>query len=117
MSLGAWFYIILAVALALLGNALSAMWASGEDRFSVWLWLTLLVSPLVFISFGLVTSKVGLSIAAGTVDALLTIATIGVGLFLFQERSTVSPVQCVGIALAVLGIFLMLFFPKPEHAQ
>jgi hypothetical protein len=114
INLNTLLYIVAAVGLASAGNAVSAVWASGENKFSVWLLVLLIISPLVFISFGLVTAKVGLTVAAGTVDALLTATTIVIGLIVFREWSRVSSLQYVGIALSMIGICLMLFFPKPS---
>ena len=103
------FYIIVAVGVALLANSVSAIWARQPNRFSIWLIAVILLSPLVFITYGIVTSKVGLSIAAGTVDSLLTLSTIAVGLIIFHEWDKLTSLQYVGIAFAIVGIFLMVF--------
>ncbi len=103
-----WFYIIGAVVVAVSANSISAIWASKENKFAtVWFLLLLIVSPLVFITFGLVTNKLGLAVTSGTVDSLLTVSTIAVGLFLFKEWGSVSLYQYVGMAFAVMGIILM----------
>ena len=111
-NLTVWLYILGALAIAVLGNSVSTIWAKGDDKFSLWFFAVILISPLVYLSFGLVTSKVGLSIASGVVDSLLTVTTIAIGLIFFQEWSKVSVIQYIGMTLAVAGIFLMLFFPK-----
>ena len=67
---------------------------------------------MVFFSFGLVTSRLGVAVSSGIIDSLLTASTIAVGLILFQEWSKVSMLQYFGMVLALCGIFLMLFFPK-----
>ncbi len=103
-----------AVAIALLANAVSTIWARGADKLSIWLVLVVLVSPLVFLSFGLVTMRLGVTISSGTIDSLLTVTTIAMGLIIFQEWSKVSPLQYLGIGLALAGIFLMVYFPKAE---
>lgn len=104
-----WFYVIGAVSVAVLANSISAIWASKESKFTIWLLPLIIISPIVFITFGLVTSKLGLTISAGTIDSLLVISTILVGLFLFNEWNTMSPYQYVGISLAVAGIIFMQF--------
>ncbi|TAL04093.1 MAG: hypothetical protein EPO08_02445 [Rhodospirillaceae bacterium] len=109
-----WLYIVAATGLALLGNAISLLWATDESKYSIWLLLTVLISPLVFLSFGLAASRSGLAVAAGTIDSLLTIGTIAVGLVLFREWNGLSPYQYLGLALAVAGIFLMLT-PVPQR--
>lgn len=112
-NLPVWFYVIGAVAIALLANTVSAIWARGDDKFSLWLLALLVISPMVFISFGLTTSKLGVTVSSGTIDSLLTVSTIVVGLVLFQEWQRISALQYLGIVFALAGIFLMVFFPKP----
>lgn len=105
-----WFYIIGAVAIAVLANSISAIWAGKENKFSIWLLAIVLISPFVFITFGLVVSKLGgLAISSATIDTLLTVSTILVGLFLFREWSNVSIYQYLGIILSLLGIVLIHF--------
>lgn len=108
----AWPYIAGAVAVAVLANSLSLLWARGESRYSVWFFAMVAVSPFVFISFGLVGSRMGLAVGSAVLDSLLTLGTIAVGLVFFQEWRSVSAAQFAGMALALAGIFLMLFFPK-----
>ena len=110
-NLSIWFSILGAVAIAATANSIAAVWARG-DRFSWWLVAVLLISPLVFISFGLVTSRIGLAVSSGVVDSLLTITTIAVGLLLFQEWNKISTIQYLGMALALTGVILMVFFRK-----
>ena len=105
-----WLYIFLAVSVAVLANSISVIWATEKgSKFSMWLLLLVIISPFVFITFGLVTSKLGLSMSSAIVDSLLTIATILVGLFLFKEWGSVSTYQYIGMLLAVSGIILMQF--------
>jgi multidrug transporter EmrE-like cation transporter len=111
-NLSAWFYVLGTVAIALTANSISAIWAKNHDKFSIWLLALLIVSPMVFISFGLATTKFGVAISSGTIDSLLTLSTILVGLLVFGEWDEVSSIQYMGMGLAVVGIFLMLFFPK-----
>jgi multidrug transporter EmrE-like cation transporter len=115
-SLQTWLYIATAVGVATLGNSACALWATGDGKSSMWLWATLAVSPLVFLSFGLVVSKVGVAVAAGTVDALLTLVTMIVGVVLFREWHRLSAHQYVGMALALAGIILMLSSQSDKHS-
>ena len=102
-----WSYIIGAVLVALTANYISAVWASKENKFSLWLLAVVIISPFVFITFGLITSKLGVAVTSGTVDSLLTISTILVGLFLFHELNSISLYQYIGMGLAFIGIILM----------
>ena len=103
-----WPYIIVAVSVALLANSISAVWAGKENKFSSWWFLAvLLISPFVFLTFGYVTSKLGLALGSGTIDSLLTVSTIFVGLFIFGEAENLSLYQYAGVASTILGIILM----------
>jgi maltodextrin utilization protein YvdJ len=113
-SVRTWAFIVGAVIVAALGNAVSTIWANQENKVSVWLFAMLIISPAVFISFGLTASRTGLAVAAGAVDLSLTLVTIVIGLIGFNEWSKISPVQYLGIGLATAGIALLVFFPKVE---
>ncbi|MEK7857525.1 MAG: hypothetical protein AAB320_00165 [Elusimicrobiota bacterium] len=102
-----------ALAIALFANSVSAVWAKQPGKVSWPLFLMLLSSPLVFVSFGLVTARLGLAVGAGVIDSLLSVSTIAVGLILFREWDKVSSLQYLGMFLAFVGVALMLLFPKP----
>lgn len=103
-----WALIIVAVAVAVLGNSVSSVWASQENRINIWLIPLLVVSPLVFLTFGMVTAKLGgLAVTSATIDILLTVCTVAVGLIVFNEWSSVSTQQYIGIFFALLGVILI----------
>ena len=107
-----WFYIVGAVLVAVTANSISTIWAGKENKLtSIWFLAVILISPFVFIAFGLVTSRLGLTVSSATVDSLLTISSVLVGLFFFQEWGTLSYHQYLGLTLAILGIIFMQF-PK-----
>lgn len=101
-----------AVAVAVLGNTISAVWAKGDNKFSLWLLAVLIVAPAVYISFGLVTRKAGLAVTSGVIDTSLTVVTILVALIFFGEWNKISFLQYLGLLFALTGLFFMLFFPK-----
>lgn len=105
-----WVYIISAASVALLANSISAIWAKQENKFTIWLLLLVLISPFVFVMFGLAVTKLGLTVSSATIDSLLTISTIFVGIVVFKEWGVLSPYQLIGIALSVAGIILMHFY-------
>ncbi len=111
-NLPVWLLIMVAVSVALLANFISTNWAKGDDKFTLWLVALLLISPIVFITFGLVTARLGLTVTSGTIDSLLTVSSILLGLIVFQEWQKVSALQCVGLGMALVGVYLMLFYPK-----
>jgi multidrug transporter EmrE-like cation transporter len=105
-----WGYVIVAVAIALFANYLAATWASKDGKFFSLLFLAvLLVSPFVFITFGMVTAKVGVAVGSGTIDAMLTVSTIMLGLFVFKEWGTLSLYQYLGLGSVLIGIVLLQF--------
>ncbi len=104
--------IIGSVGIAALADSVSVLWVKGESKFSVYLLILFLLGPLVFITFGLVTTKSGLAVASGMVNSLLVLTSISIGLFVFGEWSRISAFQYVGMIFAITGIALMLFFPK-----
>ena len=109
-----WLYVIGAVAVALLGNYLAATWASRDDKFSLLFLAVLLVSPFVFITFGLVTARLGVAVGSGTIDALLTVSTVTLGLVVFQEWNKLSLYQYLGLVLVLTGVVFMQFSLKTE---
>lgn len=103
-----------AVFLAVLSDTVATMWAKGDNKFSFYLPILFALGPLVFISFGLVTTKSGLAIASATVNSLLAISSILVGLIYFGEWEKISYLQLFGITLALLGIIFMII---PQQSQ
>ena len=104
-----WFYIVAAVLVALAAISISTIWAGKDSKFTVWLFVLVVISPLVFITFGIVTSKLGLAVTSATIDSLLTVSSVLVGLFLFGGWSSLSMFQYIGMSFAVIGIILMQF--------
>lgn len=109
-----WLYTIGAVAIALFGNYLAATWAKQDEKFSLLFLAVILVSPFVFISFGLVTSRIGVAVGSGTIDALLTVTTVIMGLTLFHEWGRISSVQFLGLIFVIVGIALLQFSMKSQ---
>ncbi len=109
-----WLYWLTALAIAVLANSVSAHWAHQHNKFSPWLLATVVIAPIVYITFGLVASRTGLAIAAGTIDLSLALITSVIGLAAFGEWNRVSVPQYVGLGLGLAGVALMLLFPKHE---
>jgi len=104
-------YILTAVVVAVSANSISAIWAKQDSKFSPWLWAVVLISPLVFITYGLVTTRIGVALASSVIDSLMIIGSIMVGLFLFKEWDKILGLQYLGIGLALLGVLLIIFSP------
>lgn len=105
-------YILVTVAIAVTGNAIAAHWGQQENLLSPWLIAVLLISPIVFITFGIISSKVGLAVASGVSVSLTTMTTMLIGLVFFNEWSRLSSMQYLGMVLVLAGISLMLFAPN-----
>ena len=104
-------YVFVAVVVAVTANSISAIWAKQDSKFSLWLVAVILISPVVFITYGLVTTKIGLTLATSVIDSLLIIGTILVGLFIFRDIDKILTLQYVGMALALSGVLLIIFSP------
>jgi multidrug transporter EmrE-like cation transporter len=111
---GSWALILLAVGIALAANTVSTKWATTPQLFNQWLAPMLALSPLVFITFGLAASRAGLANASATIDSLLTVSTILVGLIFFKEWGQMSLPKAAGILLVVIGIVLMRYQPQTQ---
>lgn len=105
--------VLAAIGFAVVANLASSAWAEHPQRLSGWLWATLVLAPLVFLSFGYVASRIGLARAAGVIDTLVMVCTMLMGLIFFGEWERLSAVQLIGAALAILGVALMAFAARP----
>ena len=104
-------YVLIAVVVAVSANSIGAIWAKQDNKFSPWLIAVILISPLVFITYGLVTTRIGMSLASSVIDSLMIIGSIAVGLFLFHEANKIIGLQYLGMSLAVVGVLLIIFSP------
>ena len=103
-----WIYIFITVGIALTANIISAIWAKQENKFKTrWFLYLLIISPLVFITFGLIVNRLGLAVGSATSDSLLTICTIFSGLIFFREFQKLSNYQFFGIFITICGIVLI----------
>lgn len=69
----------------------------------------MVISPVIFITFGMVSARIGLAVGSAVIDSALTISTIILGLILFGGWRDISVLQYGGMGLAVAGIILMQF--------
>lgn len=106
-NLGVWLVVALNIALAVTANSASTIWATRGMPVAGHFWAVVILSPLIFLSFGYTASKLGLAVASGVIDSLLTVSSVLVGLAFFGEWRAVSASQVWGLALAVTGIVLL----------
>lgn len=98
--------ILISIAVALLFVLANSLAMKSLESGREWVvWVSGSVGFVAFIGFRYVCKQYGLAIASGIVDSSLTIITILVGIFFFQE--TLSVRQYLGLAMIVGGILLI----------
>jgi multidrug transporter EmrE-like cation transporter len=103
-----WRNLIFTVGVAVLANSVAAIWATQSNLWTTpWFLALLILSPIVFITFGVSVSNLGVAIGSATIDSLLTLSTILVGLFAFGEVGHLSQTQFFGLCMIIIGIVLM----------
>ena len=108
LLLSPWVAVAICTILSTLTDTLGTVW--WEKKQSIVLVATLLLAPLVFLSFGYVGSHFGLARASSLTNSLIVGGPILVGIFFRQELRHLSPVQIIGISLIVAGITLLALF-------
>jgi multidrug transporter EmrE-like cation transporter len=74
---------------------------------------TIVLSPLVFLSFGYVGRHFGLAVASSLTNTLIVAGPILVGLILRQEIRRLSLFQMIGMTFLIAGITLLACFRTP----
>jgi len=105
LLLSPWVAVAICTILSTLTDTLGTVW--WEKKQSIVLVATLLLAPLVFLSFGYVGSHFGLARASSLTNSLIVAGPILVGIFFRQELRHLSLVQIIGISLIVVGITLL----------
>ena len=109
LLLSPWVAVAICAALSTLTDTLGTVW--WEKKQSIVLIATLLLAPLVFLSFGYVGSHFGLARASSLTNSLIVAGPIFVGILFRQELRQLSPIHIIGISLIVTGITLLAVFP------
>lgn len=102
-----WGLICANLVLAVSANALSTHWAISGMRVSPQLVLVALISPAVFVTFGIVASRMGLAAGSAIIDSLLTVGSVLVGLVIFGEWRALSLMKGAGLLMAITGIAVL----------
>lgn len=102
-----WTSICLSVAIGAFTNSIATVWAKGGAQSNYWLAATCICAPFVFISYGIVSRHLGMSIAVGTIDSLLVVTSVMIGMTVFREWRQVTLAQILGIVLSLSGVALM----------
>lgn len=103
--LSPWTAVVFCALLSTLTDTLGTLWWEKKD-LSILLG-TILLSPLVFLSFGYVGRHFGLAMASSLTNTLIVAGPILVGLIFRQEIRRLSLSQMIGMTLLVAGITLL----------
>lgn len=102
-----WSLIVTNLVLAVSANAISTQWAASGMRVSPQLVVLALISPAVFVTFGIVASRTGLAVGSAIIDSLLTVGSVLVGLIVFGEWRDLSLTKGAGLLMAIIGIAVL----------
>jgi len=111
LFLSPWAAVIFCALLSTLTDTMGTLWWEKKDT-SILLG-TIVLSPLVFLSFGYVGRHFGLAVASSLTNSLIVAGPILVGLILRQEIRRLSLFQMIGMTLLIAGITLLAYFRTP----
>jgi drug/metabolite transporter (DMT)-like permease len=105
-----WTLTLLSAGFFILCDSLSTNWAKTSSVSSV---VTVVVlSPVAYLLFGLLASRVNLAIAGSLVNLMIMIGAVLVGLLYFKEHVTM--LQWVGIGLGGVAIVILSVASAPK---
>ena len=108
LLLSPWSAVLTCAALSTVADTLCTLW---WEQKKLWVLLSMLgLAPLVFLAFGYVGYHFGLAKASSLTNTLVVLGPILVGILLRGEMRQLSPVELVGMGLAVAGIVLLTVF-------
>ena len=114
LLLSPWSAVLACAALSTIADTLGTVW---WEQKKLWVLLTMIgLSPLVFLAFGYVGSHFGLAKASSLTNTLVVIGPILVGILFRGELRQLSPVELLGMGLAVAGIALLTVF-SPQNVS
>jgi drug/metabolite transporter (DMT)-like permease len=98
-----WGLTICSVGFFILCDSLSTNWAKHSSVTS--LFAVIVLSPVAYIFFGLVSSRANLAVGGAMVNLILVLAAVLVGLFYFKEK--LSMLQWTGIGFGLIAILIL----------
>jgi drug/metabolite transporter (DMT)-like permease len=96
-------YTVLSAALFILCDSAAAHW--GKSLSTRALVITIILSPLGYLFFGMLNASKSLASSSGIVNLLILLGNLAVSILLFHE--VISLKQVCGVVLAVIAIFLL----------
>ena len=97
------------VILFTLCDTFSRILGEGGEQWPLAMGAICLTAPLAFFCLGTVTQAAGLALGSAIINASNIVSSMIIGIILFAEWATMSLWQWLGIASALLGLWLMLF--------
>ena len=112
LLLSPWSAVLACAALSTIADTLGTVW---WEQKKPWVLVAMIgLSPLVFLAFGYVGSHFGLAKASSLTNTLVVIGPILVGILFRGELRQLSPVELLGMGLAVAGIALLTVFSPQD---
>lgn len=98
-----WALTLFSAGFFILCDSLSANWAKKTHLWS--LAIVVVLSPVAYLLFGLLASRVNLAVAGSLVNLMIMIGAVLVGIFYFKEH--VTSLQWAGIILGAVAVLLL----------
>ena len=112
LLLSPWTAVLVCTLLSTLTDTLGTLW--WERKQKTLLIATILLSPLVFLSFGYIGSHFGLARASSLTNTLLVAGPILIGITFRHELRQLTLPQVFGMGFILIGITLLAVFrPTP----
>ena len=108
LLLSPWTAVLVCTLLSTLTDTLGTLW--WERKQTSLLIATILLSPLVFLSFGYIGSHFGLARASSLTNTLIVAGPILVGLTFRHELRQLAIPQVFGMGFILVGITLLAVF-------
>ena len=112
LLLSPWIAVLVCTLLSTLTDTLGTIW--WERKQTSVLIATILLSPLVFLSFGYIGSHFGLARASSLTNTLIVAGPILIGITFRHELRQLALPQIIGMGFILVGITLLAVFrPTP----
>ena len=112
LLLSPWIAVLVCTLLSTLTDTLGTIW--WERKQTSILIATILLSPLVFLSFGYIGSHFGLARASSLTNTLIVAGPILIGITFRHELRQLALPQIIGMGFILVGITLLAVFrPTP----
>ncbi len=98
-----WALTLCAAGIFILCDSLSANWGKKSHLWS--LAIVVVLSPIAYLLFGLLASRVNLAVAGSLVNLMIMVGAVLVGAFYFKEH--ITGVQWAGIILGAVAIVIL----------